>query len=107
MIDYLISDNCNELIKNRTETKVGNEWDDSDNEYNNLNISKAGGGAREEIGVFYSWKHSKYLSKVSATKNLGAYDKNGQLRTPVISFGKVIEPGQNLPSGRNHADYYI
>ena len=81
MIDYLISDNGNELIKNRTETKAGNEWDDSDNEYNDLNISKAAGSAREEIDVFYSWKHSKYLPKVSATKNLGAYDENGQPKT--------------------------
>ena len=70
MIDYSILDNGNEPIKNTTETKAGNEWDDSDNEYNNLNISKAAGSAREEIGVFYSWKHSKYLPIVSPTKIL-------------------------------------
>ena len=54
MIDYSILDNGNEPIKNTTETKAGNEWDDSDNEYDNINISKAAGSAREEIGVFYS-----------------------------------------------------
>lgn len=33
MIDFSNSaDNANELMKNRTETKVRNEWDDSDNE---------------------------------------------------------------------------
>lgn len=53
MIDYSILDNGNEPIKNTTETKAGNERDDSDNEYDNLNISKAAGSAREEIGVFY------------------------------------------------------
>ena len=105
MIDYLILDNGNESIKNRTEIKAGNEWDDSDNEYNDLNISKAAGSAREEIGVFYSWKHSKYLPTVSPTKTLGAYDENGQPRTPVLSLGEVVKSGKNLPSGRNHADY--
>ena len=36
---------------------------------------------------------------------LGARDEGGQPREPIYAFGPVIEKGENLPGGRNLADY--
>ncbi len=49
-----------------------------------------------------------YQKNMQKTKSLGtyAYDNDGNPRdSPFITFGGVIEKGENLPTGNNHADY--
>lgn len=62
--------------------------------------------AQREYDNFLKCIGSKYLPKMQKTKCLGAYDDDGHPRdVPFLSFGKVISKGENLPTGKNHADY--
>ena len=42
---------------------------------------------------------------MAPTKVLGGIDNFGQPKEPIYAFGKVTDRGDNLQSGRNHADY--
>jgi hypothetical protein len=39
------------------------------------------------------------------TKTLGIYDDTGNPKEPILWISKVIQKGDDLPSGKNHADY--
>ena len=63
--------------------------------------------AEREVAKYVYWNSSKFLPTIDsmAKKELGALDENGQPKEAVISIGKVEARGENLPSGKNHADY--
>ena len=41
------------------------------------------------------------------TRIVGAVDEEGNPKQPVYALGKVINRGEDLPNGLNHADYII
>jgi hypothetical protein len=61
--------------------------------------------AIKELNKYMQYMELDYLPKMKPLVVLGAIDEGGQPREPIYAFGPVIEKGENLPGGRNLADY--
>ena len=83
--------------------KAGNKWDQF-NDGGDLQTS-ARRKAEEELKRYKGWSAGNFLPDMAPTKVLGGIDNFGQPNEPVYAFGKVTNRGDNLQSGRNHADY--
>jgi hypothetical protein len=62
--------------------------------------------AEEEYDAYLENMHSVFLPKMEPQQVLGWINNDGDpISHPVFSIGKVINPGRNLPSTKNHAQY--
>jgi len=84
-----------------------NVWsDDDDDDDDVVVVSPSMKLAQDELTLFEKHNKTRYLPKMKPTKSLGSYDQDGNpLADPVLVIGEVISKGEDLPSGKNHADY--
>ena len=61
--------------------------------------------AIEEWNMYRHWCLPLYKPVMEATTVIGDVDSDGQSRTPVYEFGKVLQRGKDLPNEINLADY--
>lgn len=102
---YELSSVNNAVFSMDNNLKVSNEWSDDDDN-NEILVSQEATKAQEELAKFDQWRKSRFLPEMKKVKVLGAYDNVGHLRDkPILCIGPVIKEGENLPSGRNRAQY--
>ena len=83
----------------------GNQWDDNFDDDIGI-VTPARKKAEEEWKKFcLNYKHSTKLPEMEPREVLGRIDKDGQPKEPIFAFGPVKCRGEDLPSGKNHADY--
>ena len=107
MCRYIEGSSANKAIvlPSQGANHTGNEWSSGEEE-DELFVSPYMEEAVKEFEKFGKCNRSQFLPKMQNTKCLGTYDDDGHPRdTPVLSFGKVIGKEEDLPSGKNHADY--
>ena len=79
------------------------------NKYNKKNTDADAGDpntlAIKELNKYIQYMELDYLLKMKPLVVLGAIGEGGQPREPIYAFGPVIEKRENLPGGRNLADY--
>ena len=74
MINFANSDSTTVLVDDGCE-RVGNEWDDPDDQYVNLATSESTSTAQTELRKFYDWNTGKTLPQMYGKKQLGVdYD---------------------------------
>ena len=61
--------------------------------------------AIKELNKYMQYMEFEYLPRMKPCVSLGAIDAGGQPREAIYAFGPVIERGEDLPGGRNLADY--
>ena len=62
--------------------------------------------AEEELAKYESYNKSRFQPQLKPTKTLGSFHEDGNPRDlPILAIGEVIKKGDNLPSGKNHANY--
>ena len=106
MINFSNSDST-VLVDDGSE-KVGNEWDESDDQYDNLATLESTLTSQTEPKKFYEWNTGKTLQEMYDKKQLGVvYDADGKEQNPVFSFREVRLRNKNLPSGKNYSDYIL
>lgn len=83
-------------------SKSINEWD----EYDVVDAENTPQRKVErELNQYLAFNASPYLPTMKPSKVLGGIDSEGQPQKPVYAIGKVLAPGKNLPSKKNHASY--
>ena len=93
------------VLPSQAEDHSANEWSDGD-DGDDLFVSPYLEEAQKEYEMFEKCNKSRFLPKMKKTKSLGTYDSEGHPREePVLSFGPVLQRGEDLPTKRNCAHY--
>ncbi len=101
-------DGSEDAVHVTTTAEAKNEWSSSEDEEGDTIavVTQSSKKAEAELELYLSYMKSCYQPQMEATKTLGAYDDDGNLReAPIYAIGKVTKRGLDLPSRFNLADY--
>lgn len=92
------------VVQDLGEKSGGNKWDTQCVDFLN-GIRAPRKKVEQEYEKYVAYMHGVFQPTMNKQRVLGSIDKEGNPQDPIYTIGGVIDPGQKLPSKKNHADY--